>query len=564
MSPATLAERVRLGADEVQAHYRLACQTEAWDDLTVRVAPEAHEVSLHILTEAPPLRSVSGLTVDPGVLKVFVASPPPAPAGTAAPAPESTWEALVRQAGLPVSPPPLGVLRRIPALLRAGGEGLTLVLFRGQPLAIEPTNTRAEVFGMAFDIGTTTVVGHLVDLTDGVVSATVSAPNPQAAFGEDLMSRVAFAQERPEHVRTLQARLLRLVNRLIGEACRTAGVRPERIYKVVVVGNTVMHHTLLGIDPTPVGQAPFAPVVRDGIQAAAQEVGLRVSPLAPVCLLPVVAGFVGADAVAMVLATRLDESPQVRVAADIGTNGEMVIKARDGLFACSVPAGPALEGAHLQCGMLSARGAIDRVIIDRTVHVHVLGGGAPLGLCGSGVLDAVAGLLDAGVLDPSGRLTSDPPADLADDLRRRVVQLRDGSPAFVLVWGPETATGRDVVLTQADIRQVQLAKAAIRSALVVLQRLADTPDEAIAELLLAGALGTYLDVGSALRLGLIPRLPRRRIRYVGNAAALGAQMALISEAERQRAEVLARAIRHVSVAAQPEFQDVFVRAMQFE
>jgi uncharacterized 2Fe-2S/4Fe-4S cluster protein (DUF4445 family) len=276
-----------------------------------------------------------------------------------------------------------------------------------------------------------------------------------------------------------------------------------------------------------------------------------------------VAGFVGADALAMVLSTRLYESREARIAVDIGTNGEMVIASQDGLLACSAPAGPALEGAQLQCGMRAANGAIDQVRIDRTVHYHVIGSGAPLGVCGSGILDAIAGLLDADILDASGRLHPDPPGAAPGELRRRVITLPDGLTAFVLAPAAETAAGKDIVLTQADIRQVQLAKGAIRSGIAMLQRLTHTPDDRLAELMLAGGFGNYLNIHSAIRIGLIPRLPADRVSYVGNAAGLGAQMALVSETERRRAEDLAGRIRHVSLATHPEFQDVFLNALQF-
>ncbi len=557
--PATLADRVQLGDDEVRERYRLACQTEAWDDLSVLVAPIFEETAFQILAETQTPQSAAGFTLDSGLRKVFVSAAPPSSEDH----PDSDLEALLRHLDAKVTCVPLDALRRIPPLLRSTPPGLTVALFNGGLLAVEAGDTRAEAYGMAFDIGTTTVVGYLVDLWTGTVAATVSGLNPQAAFGGDLMSRIAFAQESPSNARQLHTRIIQLLNGQIDEACERAGIGRERIYKVVIVGNTVMHHLFLGIDPTYVGQAPYAPSVRRSVRIAAQEVGLRLIPPTPVFLLPIVAGFVGADALGMVLSTRIYESREARIAVDIGTNGEMVIGSHAGLIACSAPAGPALEGSQLQCGMRAARGAMDQVRIDREVSYHVIGGGPPLGVCGSGILDAIAGLLDAGILDASGRLHPDPPAAAPDALRRRVTALPDGLPAFVLERGIETATGKDIVLTQADIRQVQLAKGAIRSGITMLQRLTDTPDDRLAELMLAGGFGNYLNIQSAIRMGLIPRLPADRVSYVGNAAGLGAQMALISETERRRADDLAGQIRHVSLATHPEFQDVFIEAVQF-
>jgi uncharacterized 2Fe-2S/4Fe-4S cluster protein (DUF4445 family) len=502
---------------------------------------------------------MSAGSLDSGVQQVFVRPTPP----TSEEHQTSDLEEVLRPAGHAVAEVPLHALRAIPTLLRSGAEGLTLTLFDQMLLAVEAGDTRPQVYGMAFDIGTTTVVGYLVGLAGGEVLATASSLNPQSAFGGDLMSRIAFAQENPSNVRTLHARIIQLLNGQIEEVCARAGIRRDRIYKVVVVGNTAMHHLFLGIDPTHVGQAPYAPSVRRGLRFAAREVGLRVHPHAPIFLLPLVAGFVGADAVGMVLATRIHESQAIRIAVDIGTNGEVILGSREGLTACSAPAGPALEGAQIRCGMRAAHGAIDRVRIERDVQYHVIGDGPPLGLCGSGLLDAIAGMLDAGLVDASGRLHPDPPARVPDNLRRRVTELPDGLPAVILVQGGETAAGKDILLTQADVRQVQLAKGAIRSGIAMLQRLCDAPNARIAELMLAGGFGNYLNIRSAIRIGLVPGLPQDRVSYVGNAAALGAQMALVSEAERRRADDLARRIRHVSLATHPDFQDVFLEAVKF-
>ncbi|MBI2116040.1 MAG: DUF4445 domain-containing protein [candidate division NC10 bacterium] len=557
--PAGLADRIQLGEDEVRERYRLACQTAVADDLTVLIAPALEETAFQILAGAGDLRRATGCALDTGVRKIFVRPQPPSQEDHQS----SDLEELLREVVQPVTEVPLQVLRTVPSLLRSASDGLTVTLFDQGLLALEPGDTRARAFGVAFDIGTTTVVGYLVDLSGGEVVGTASSLNPQSAFGGDLMSRIAFAQESPSNARQLHARILQLLNGQIEEICAKAGVSRDQVYKVVAVGNTAMHHLFLGIDPTHVGQAPYAPSVRRSLRVTARELGLRVHPNAPVFLLPLVAGFVGADTVGMVLSTRIYESRGTRIAVDIGTNGEVVIGSRQGLTACSAPAGPALEGAQIQCGMRGAHGAIDRVWMDRDVAYHVIGDGPPLGVCGSGLLDAIAGMLDAGVLDASGRLHPEPPGRVTDGLRRRVTALPGGMPAFVLAWGAETAAGKDILLTQADIRQVQLAKGAIKSGIAMLQRLREAPDGRIEELMLAGGFGNYLNIRSAIRIGLIPSLPQDRVSYVGNAAALGAQMALVSETERRRADDLAHQIRHISLADHPDFQDVFLEAVTF-
>jgi len=312
-----------------------------------------------------------------------------------------------------------------------------------------------------------------------------------------------------------------------------------------------------------VGLAPYAPVLRHPLVVPARELHLTVAAEARVCLLPIVAGFVGADAVAVALATRIYESAEVRAAVDIGTNGEVLLGSRERLWACSAPAGPALEGAQIRHGMRGAAGAIDRVRVDADgIHVHTIAEAAAQGICGSGLIDLIAGLLDAGVIDWTGLIDLDRRAALPPALRDRVRQVGDAREVVLLRSGEAGAT-REIVLTQEDVRQVQLAKGAIASGIALLQQVAGVGGERVAELMLAGGFGNYVSIQSALRIGLIPPLPVEKIRYVGNAAALGAQLCLVSEPERARAERIARSIEHVSLAAHPQFQDIFVDCMNF-
>lgn len=260
----------------------------------------------------------------------------------------------------------------------------------------------------------------------------------------------------------------------------------------------------------------------------------------------------------MVLATRLFEGRQVRLAVDIGTNAEVVIGSRTRMAACSAPAGPALEGAQVRWGMRAAQGAVDRVWIGDLVRYRVIGRGPPTGICGSGLVDVVAGLLDTGVLEPSGRLLVDPPARVPEAVRKRVTVLPNGQPAFVLATREESGVGEDIVVTQTDIRQVQLAKGAIRSGITMVEQYLGVEDRD-----LAGAFGNHLHLPSAIRIGLVPPLPQERIAYVGNAAGMGAQLVLLSEREGRRAEELARRIEYVPLAARPDFHEVFLRSLRF-
>jgi uncharacterized 2Fe-2S/4Fe-4S cluster protein (DUF4445 family) len=323
-----------------------------------------------------------------------------------------------------------------------------------------------------------------------------------------------------------------------------------------------MHHLALGIDPSHVGLAPYAPVMRHAASFAARDVPLKIAPDARVCFLPLVAGFVGADAVAVALATRLADSEALRIAVDIGTNGEVILGSRVRLMACSAPAGPALEGAQIRHGMRGARGAIDRVTVDDDLHVHTIGDVPPLGICGSGLIDLLAGLLHAGAIDWTGLIAMDARDALPPTLAARMV-MRAEERQVIVVRAGEAGAASEIVLTQDDVRQVQLAKGAIASGIAMLQHVAGVPDDRVDELLLAGGFGNYVSIASAIRIGLIPALPASRIRYVGNAASLGAQLCLLSEAERARAVEVAARIEHVSLAAHPDFEEIFVNAMNF-
>ncbi len=547
--PPTIMDEIQLGDDQVREGYRLSCQCVPSEAVTVQVAPPLEERAFQILGAGPGVVGMGRVTLDSGIRKQVVK------VGLPREEHHQTSDLEQLAAALGVTPADVGlaVLQGLPGALRDDPAGVTVTTFAAaggeRVLAVERGDTAGMKFGLAVDIGTTSVVSTLIELESGEQLGSVSSLNPQAVFGGDLMSRIAFAQFNPGNLRKLTTRIVGLLNQHVAEVCR-------------VVGNTCMHHLLLGIDPSYVGLAPYAPVMRHPLVLPARELFLKVAPEARVCLLPLVAGFVGADAVAVALATRIYESAEIRIAVDIGTNGEVLLGSRDRLWACSAPAGPALEGAQIRHGMRGALGAIDRVTVDDDLHVHTIGEADALGICGSGLIDLVAGLLDAGVIDWTGLIQVESRAALPPKLAERVVMR--GEERQVIVLRPGEAGARaEIVLNQDDVRQVQLAKGAIASGVVMLQHVAGVPDARVAELMLAGGFGNYVSIASALRIGLIPPLPVERIRYVGNAAALGAQLCLVSETERRRAESVAARIEHVSLAAHPDFERIFVEAMNF-
>ncbi len=556
--PPTIMDELQLGSDLVREGYRLSCQCRVSEPIAVQIAPPLDERAFQILGADRRIQEVARVSIDSGIAKQVVKVSLPREERHQT----SDLEELLAATGRTPEDIPLELLRQLPATLREEAGEITATTFGRQLIAVEKGDTANLKFGLAVDIGTTSVVTTLIELESGEQLASVSSLNPQAVFGGDLMSRIAFAQFNPANLKKLQTRIIGLLNQHVQEVTRESGVLAKWIYKVVVVGNTCMHHILLGIDPSYVGLAPYAPVMRHPLVLPARELFLKIHPEARVCLLPIVAGFVGADAVAVALATRIYESPEVRIAVDIGTNGEVLLGSRERLWACSAPAGPALEGAQIKHGMRGALGAIDRVRIGDDVEIHTIGEAAPLGICGSGIIDVLAGMLDAAVIDHTGLIQVEERHRLPPPLRERVV-LRGEDRQFILVREGEAGAAAEIVVTQDDVRQVQLAKGAIASGAAMLQHVAGIPEARVAELMLAGGFGNYVSIQSALRIGLIPPLPAEKIRYVGNAAALGAQLCLVSEAERGRAERIARSIEHVSLAAHPDFQDIFVESMNF-
>jgi uncharacterized 2Fe-2S/4Fe-4S cluster protein (DUF4445 family) len=565
--PPTIMDEIQLGDDLVREGYRLSCQCAVTEPITVLLAPPLEEQAFQILGAGPGVGGL-GVRIDAGIGKELVKVSLPREEHHQT----SDLEQLAAAVG--VAPDDVGpsVLTGLPQALRDDPSGVTVTTFtsssgnamrtRRTVIAVERGDTTAMKFGLAIDVGTTTVVTTLIELTSGEQLASVSSLNPQAVFGGDLMSRIAFAQFNPVNLRKLHTRIVGLLNQHVAEVCRTSGVLPKWIYKAVVVGNTCMHHLLLGIDPSHVGLAPYAPVMRHAAVLPARDVPLKIAPEGRVCLLPLVAGFVGADAVAVALATRLGETPALRVAVDIGTNGEVLLGSRARLLACSAPAGPALEGAQIRHGMRGAQGAIDRVSIDHDVHVHTISDAPALGICGSGLIDLLAGLLDAGVVDWTGLIGVEARESLPPALRDRVV-MRGEERVFIVLRSGEAGARGEIALTQDDVRQVQLAKGAIASGITMLLHVAGVPLERVEELMLAGGFGNYLSIPSAIRIGLIPALPPPRVRYVGNAASLGAQLCLLSEAERAHAETIAARTEHVSLATHPDFEQIFVDAMNF-
>jgi uncharacterized 2Fe-2S/4Fe-4S cluster protein (DUF4445 family) len=408
-------------------------------------------------------------------------------------------------------------------------------------------------YGLAVDLGTTKLAAYLMDLTSGVTVERAGAMNPQIAYGEDVISRIAYTNHTPGGQAVLQNVVAAAINHLTAELCAAAGAAPEHIVAAVVVGNTCMHHLFAGLPVTQLGVAPYAPAHTAALQLPAAQLGLHLAPRAEVYLPPNIAGFVGADHVAMLLGAGLETPTQTTLALDIGTNTELSLFHQGRHWCCSCASGPAFEGAHIGAGMRAAAGAIERVQLHGAeVRLQVIGGQAPAGLCGSGLLSAAAELRRAGLLDRRGVFTGQHPC----------LSTAPGQPsAFILAPAERSATGAPLQITRQDIHELQLAKAAIRAGIETLLAAAGLSAAALDRVVLAGAFGTYLDLASAIQVGLLPNLPLERYIQAGNAAGSGARRLLLTHRPRQLAEQIAVQAQYVELASWPGFQKFYLGAL---
>ena len=436
-----------------------------------------------------------------------------------------------------------------------------------QPDICKEYSQAGAILGLAVDLGTTTIVAKLIDMTTGRCQATEAALNPQTRFGDDVVSRIAYA-EAGGNAAEMHKAVVDCINYLTAKLCQIAAASADDIYEVCVVGNTTMNHIFLELPVGQLGRAPYEAFSLDAHDLPAGDSALRINPAGNIHTVENIAGFVGSDTTAAALAADVDCAEEMTLIVDVGTNGELVFGTKDKLYAASCAAGPAFEGARITHGSRAADGAIEAVVInDDDIDLDVIGNTAPWSICGSGLIDAIAVLLDLGIIDRTGRFAE--PADLKTKLPpaifSRIIE-REGQPAFSLTGAANRAANaseRPVLLTQRDIRETQLAKAAIRAGIKLLQQKIGLEDADIKQVLLAGAFGNYIRPASALRIGLFPEVGPERIHFIGNAAASGAQMILVSRQCRDQAHELARKIEYVEIAHQPNFHDVFTDSLLF-
>lgn len=549
-------ERNALTAEELARGVRLACQSSVSRPMTVEI-PETSVLGSHhkILVR---LEGSSEAATDPPIRKQYVELPPAA-RGSDQP------DLLRLEQAIGPFEIDLDLVRELPGRFRQGGFRGTAVVADRRLIDFEPGDTGAESFGVAFDVGTTTLVGMLVDLNTDRELAVTSRLNPQTAFGDDVVTRIEHAREDADGLANLHRTVIDASNEMIGELADQAGIARDRICELTFSGNTTMLHLLCGIDPRYLGEMPFVPVTGNPLLVDARELGLRVHPRARAYVLPIIGGFVGGDTVSGILATGLAQAKGPALLVDIGTNGEIVLSAAGRLTAAATAAGPAFEGARIKHGMRGTIGAIEKIILDGQVRTNVIGDTPPVGLCGSALIDLAAGLLRHGIVSPQGRMhrPEELPGDLVPELRRRVVS-DDGEVSFVVVPATDSGTGAPIVLTQRDVRQLQLASGAIRAGISILLKRAGLQPEDLETVLIAGGFGNFIRRSNAQRIGLLPyKIPRHRIRYRGNTSLAGARSVAVSVRARQMAEELARRTEHVDLSTDPDFQWAFADAMIF-
>jgi len=553
----TQAEQRHLSPEEIRQGARLACQLAVDRDMVVSVPEGTRFFEQVVLVEG----AEHEFTLSPNIRKRYVELPPPSV--------EDLRSDLSRlQDGLAPETKNLRAdlwsIRRLSSFLRDHGFRATAVLKDNELMCLEQGDTTDQSWGVAFDVGTTTVVGTLVNLATGARVGVASRTNPQVHFGDDVVSRIRYAQDHADGLAKLNRRIVDCLNDIVQELAANAGVEPARIYEATAVGNTTMTHVLLNIDPSPIAHAPYVSTFQQGMEAKARSIGLEINPNASLHVLPNIAGFVGSDTVGVILASGLMYGEEVRLAIDIGTNGEIVVGNRDRLIACSCAAGPAFEGARIRYGMRAAEGAISKVVINEEIETNVIGGGRARGLCGSGLLDAVAELLRVGVVAQTGRILvpESLPPSVPEGVRKAIVSYED-QPAVVLVDGHASQIGAPILLTQRDVRELQLAKAAIAAGIRVITGEFGIEPEEVTQILLAGAFGNFIRRSNARRIGLLPDVPTSRIEFIGNAAFVGARIALSSRECRQQAEVIGARTQYIELANRPDFQEYFAEAMMF-
>ena len=558
LSPMGPSERKFFSPEQERAGYRLACQAHILDSIVVFVPEESRRGKQTVRKAARQIK----VDLKPAVRNYYVEMSPATLEDT-----RGDWERieveLEKSYGLRDLTIDYRALITMQEMVRLGEWKVTAYVWKEREvIKIEPGKIE-EAYGLAVDIGTTTVAGYLCDLTDGRLVATASMMNPQVVYGEDVMSRISYTITHADGLEHMNKAIVDGLNGIVAEAAVLAGIKRTDVVDMTIVGNTCMHHLLLNIDPRNIGRSPFPPALHHSIDVKTRDVGIKIAPGAYIHMLPIEAGFVGADNVGVLIAEAPYLQESIELIIDIGTNGELVLGNREKLISSSCATGPAFEGAEIRYGMRAAPGAIEKIVIDRDtkeVRFKVIdqdGWNIDLedvkakGICGSGIIDVVPQLFLAEIIDRTGRFNM--------ELKHPRFREKNGQPEFVIAWAHETSIGQDIVICQDDVRAIQLAKGAMYAGAKIM--MAALGVEKIDKVILAGAFGSYIDKVSAALLGLFPDCDLDNIYSVGNAAGDGARMALLNTDKRKEADEIARQVRYLELTIEPGFNKAFAQAM---
>ena len=554
LSPVTEADRKYLSPAEISSGHRLACRTTLKQDTRVFV-PEGTRVGVRKIQITGMERPVS---LNPSVRKFRVVLPKPT-LSDVRPDLERLLDGVQNASSLSNLEVDYDLSKKLPSLLRDADWDVTVTVWNNRRIiAVEGGDTSKKIFGLAIDIGTSKIVVYVVDLTNGRTVGVGSIENPQIKYGEDIVSRITFAMACNDNLEILQRLAVKAINSTIHEACTEAHVDPKCIYEATVVGNTAMHHLFLAIQPKHVAFSPYTPAIGRAMDIRSQKLNVKMHPTGIVHVLPIIAGFVGGDAVADILSSGILEEEELSLMLDIGTNTEVFVGNLEDILCCSCASGPAFEGAHIKHGMKAGTGAVERIHIDQSsyeVEYETVDGAKPVGLSGSALVDSVAEMLKANIIDRRGRFDR--------HVKTRRLRGDGGKIEFVLAWEDETGMGKEVAVTQKDIEEIQLAKAAIFTGCSILMKRKEVRNGDLDRVFIAGAFGSYINPENAKIIGLIPDVPTEKIRFVGNTAITGAKMALISKESRKTAETFSKKVRYLELATDPDFHREFTDAMYF-
>ena len=570
ITTATSIEEELLSEEEIKKGFRLACQAKLFQDSIIEVPSEIRLDFKKLFSsnlKGDINRIKKNFALDSNLKKVSLDLGKPSLDDQ-----RSDWERIKDRlslkkteniSNLKISLP---ILKKIPILIRKADFKITVTICNDEIIDLESDNTAKKSYGIAFDIGTTTVVGYLIDLESGEELSALAKTNPQIIHGDDVISRIGFAQQPKGGLEKLQKEIVITLNEIIRETTQKAEIDKSNIYETVIVGNTCMHHLFLGLNPINLAPSPYIPVIKESLSLKVKDIpGLSLNPAANIYMLPNISAFVGADILAGILSTSMWREDKTILLVDLGTNGEVVLGSKGELRACSAAAGPAFEGARISSGMRAAEGAIGIVKIDnKFINYKVIEDGKVRGICGSGLIDLITELLKLGLINKSGKLIDREEAnsELSEEIRKRIIKGQRGNK-FLLVKGKETEKGKPIYLTQKDIREVQLAKAAIYAGIKILLKEVNISLEDIQEIFLAGAFGNFIDKKSAVRIGLLPNLPLNKIESVGNAAGRGAEISLCSKKMREVGEEISKKVKYVELSSRSDFQEEFIKAISF-